>query len=473
MKNSKLEKLLFIFIAILPILDIFSFTFRNVFQTSISPSTFVRPIIPIIAVIVIFFKNKLKMKMILVSAIYGLYGIVHLILYNTQISGSSYGTVLGELQYIVNYSFMILNLFIYLYLFKISEKANELKKYVWIASMIYIISIGIAILTGTSSHTYIEGIGEKGWFESGNSVCTILVLSLCILLPMLKDKTLTWKFSRKRILVGLVLTIVGIGIFLTMTVGTRTGLLGFIIVMIFYILCETFFYLKKKIPAKILMTGSCLLLITVIIGGLFVSNELLQRRKYLDKQDSSIIDSSTGEPSHVTGDILKLKEQIEEGKLDENYMPKANQKAILGLYQYANQMKLPLTERRIQQFIYHINLVQEQEEPGLLLFGNGFLTNYPELTLEMEIPAFLFNFGIIGFLLYFGPFLCILIFAIQEGIKYKEKIDTEYIMLILGCFLSFILSFLAGYTFFNSSSMMLIIVLNTLLYRKINNFTTN
>lgn len=473
MKNSKLEKLLFIFIAILPILDIFSFTFRNVFQTSISPSTFVRPIIPIIAVIVIFFKNKLKMKMILVSVIYGLYGIVHLILYNTQISGSSYGTVLGELQYIVNYSFMILNLFIYLYLFKISEKANELKKYVWIASMIYIISIGIAILTGTSSHTYIEEIGEKGWFESGNSVCTILVLSLCILLPMLKDKTLTWKFSRKRILVGLVLTIVGIGIFLTMTVGTRTGLLGFIIVMIFYILCETFFYLKKKIPAKILMTGSCLLLITVIIGGLFVSNELLQRRKYLDNQDSSIIDSSTGEPSHVTGDILKLKEQIEEGKLDENYMPKANQKAILGLYQYANQMKLPLTERRIQQFIYHINLVQEQEEPGLLLFGNGFLTNYPELTLEMEIPAFLFNFGIIGFLLYFGPFLCIFIFAIQEGIKYKEKIDTEYIMLCLGCFLSFILSFLAGYTFFNSSSMMLIIVLNTLLYRKINNFTTN
>ena len=113
MKNSKLEKLLFIFIAILPILDIFSFTFRNVFQTSISPSTFVRPIIPIIAVIVIFFKNKLKMKMILVSSIYGLYGIVHLILYNTQISGSSYGTVIGELQYIVNYSFMILNLFIY------------------------------------------------------------------------------------------------------------------------------------------------------------------------------------------------------------------------------------------------------------------------------------------------------------------------------------------------------------------------
>ena len=351
------------------------------------------------------------MKMILVSVIYGLYGIVHLILYNTQISGSSYGTVLGELQYIVNYSFMILNLFIYLYLFKISEKANELKKYVWIASMIYIISIGIAILTGTSSHTYIEEIGEKGWFESGNSVCTILVLSLCILLPMLKDKTLTWKFSRKRILVGLVLTIVGIGIFLTMTVGTRTGLLGFIIVMIFYILCETFFYLKKKIPAKILMTGSCLLLITVIIGGLFVSNELLQRRKYLDNQDSSIIDSSTGEPAHVTGDILKLKEQIEEGKLDENYMPKANQKAILGLYQYANQMKLPLTERRIQQFIYHINLVQEQEEPGLLLFGNGFLTNYPELTLEMEIPAFLFNFGIIGFLLYLGPFLCIFIFV--------------------------------------------------------------
>ena len=467
MKTTKLEKLLFIFIAILPILDIFSFTFRNVFQTSISPSTFVRPIVPIIAILIIFFKNKFKLKTLLVCGIYGVYGLTHLILYDLQMSGSSYGTVIGEFQYIVNYSFMILNLFLYLYIFKTSEKANELKKYVWIASIIYIVSIYIAIFTGTSSSTYIEGIGKKGWFESGNSICTILILSLCILLPMLKDKTLTWKFLRKKIITGIVITIIGIGIFLTTIVGTRTGLLGFVLVIVFYLLCEAFFYLKKKISPKILMAGSCALLIVIIVGGLFASNVLLQRRKHLENQDSSIIDSSTGKPSHVTGDILKLKEQIEAGELDEDYMPKPNQNAILALYEYANQEELPLTERRIQQLVYHINLIKEQKNLGLLLFGNGFLANYPELTLEMEIPAFLFNFGILGFLLYFGPFLCLFIFYLIKGIKNREKLDTEYMMLLLGCLLSFALSFLAGYTFFNSSSMIIIIVLNTLLYRKI------
>ena len=40
-------------------------------------------------------------------------------------------------------------------------------------------------------------------------------------------------------------------------------------------------------------------------------------------------------------------------------------------------------------------------------------------------------------------------------------------MLLLGCGFVFALSFFAGYTFFNSSNMMMIIVLNTLLMNKV------
>lgn len=41
-------------------------------------------------------------------------------------------------------------------------------------------------------------------------------------------------------------------------------------------------------------------------------------------------------------------------------------------------------------------------------------------------------------------------------------------MILIGCGFAFALSFFAGYTFFNSSNMMIIIVLNTLLINKIN-----
>ena len=86
----------------------------------------------------------------------------------------------------------------------------------------------------------------------------------------------------------------------------------------------------------------------------------------------------------------------------------------------------------------------------------------------MEIPAFLFSFGIIGFLLYFVPFLVIVVYGMYQGFKNIKKIDEEYLMILIGSVFVFVLSFFAGYTFFNSSNMMMIIVLNTLLINKIN-----
>ena len=89
--------------------------------------------------------------------------------------------------------------------------------------------------------------------------------------------------------------------------------------------------------------------------------------------------------------------------------------------------------------------------------------------MEMEIPAFLFNFGLIGFTLYFVPFLLIFAYGLYIGIKNIKKIDQEYMMLFLGAGFVFAISFFAGYTFFNSSSMIIIVVLNALLVNKIIN----
>lgn len=65
------------------------------------------------------------------------------------------------------------------------------------------------------------------------------------------------------------------------------------------------------------------------------------------------------------------------------------------------------------------------------------------------------------------PFLCIWIYGAYKGIKNKEKIDDNYLMLLIGSGFVFALSFFAGYTFFNSSNMIIIVVLNTLLINEI------
>ncbi|MBR6033849.1 MAG: O-antigen ligase family protein [Clostridia bacterium] len=61
-KKITIENALCLYIILCPILDMASFIFRNAFTTSISPSTFIRPIISIAVAIVIFFKCKFKRK---------------------------------------------------------------------------------------------------------------------------------------------------------------------------------------------------------------------------------------------------------------------------------------------------------------------------------------------------------------------------------------------------------------------------
>ena len=161
------------------------------------------------------------------------------------------------------------------------------------------------------------------------------------------------------------------------------------------------------------------------------------------------------------------------GEITDEDMSPASRQSILDLYSFANRHEISSVDRRTQQLVFHYYLVLNQSNPLLILFGNGFLTHFAELTLEMEIPALLFNFGLIGFTLYFIPFLLIFIYALCFGLKNIKKIDQEYIMLLAGSLFTFILAFFTGVTFFHSSCMIIVVVLNVLLLNKIWDLRSN
>ncbi|MBQ9298389.1 MAG: O-antigen ligase family protein [Clostridia bacterium] len=458
LKKITPENILCFIVIICPILDMLSFIFRNTFNTSISPSTFIRPILPIILFIYVFFKYKIKMKMIIISLIYFVYALIHLYLFNSVKAEISYGGILNEAQYLVNYSFLIMNLFLFTYIFWKKDN-KKLQKSILIAFGIYIISIYISIITNTSSSTYIEGTGFKGWYESGNSLCAILCICLCIILPMLKDKKLT-----------LIIAILGIfaGIFLSVLVGTRTGLLGFVLILLLYVGSELFVGVIKKINInKKIIGASAIAIVLIVVVAIIGGSKTFERRRYIDEIQASATDSMTGEIRHLSGDVTELAHKIENGELTEEYAPKPVQNAILRLYNYAKATSMSSSDMRKQQFMYNLYLVEEQKSLPLLLFGNGFKAQFRELVLEMEVPAFLFNFGLLGFVLYFVPFLIIACYGIYFAVKHLKQIDTNYIMYLGGSLLAIALSFLSGYTFFNSSSMIMVIVVYVLLINKI------
>lgn len=84
-RRISLENILCFFIIICPILDMASFLFRNIFNTTISPSTILRPIIPIVVIIYLFFRENKKFRIYTfgVGIIYLFYAIIHLYIFET------------------------------------------------------------------------------------------------------------------------------------------------------------------------------------------------------------------------------------------------------------------------------------------------------------------------------------------------------------------------------------------------------
>lgn len=461
-KNKLLtNKLLCMFIIFCPILDMLSFIFRNIFETKISPSTFLRPIISMIVIIYILFKEKKRLKIIGVGAIYAIYAVIHLYIFEKIRTGSSYGNLLHEAQYIINYTFMILNLFIFMYVFK-DREIHKVKKSLFIAIAIYAISIYLSILTGTSSATYpVEQMGYKGWFESGNSLSAILTLSMFVILPMIKKA----ETVKAKILYLSIVTLTGI--FLMTQIGTRVGLYGFILVVGIYIAVEFIFGIikNKKINSKVILTSAGALIgITLIV--VLVGSNTFARREHIKEVSQNSYDEKKEDVAHLTGDVLSITDAITNNTLEEGFLSEEEKQSFIELYDIANKYELESNDQRTHQIIYNLLLVKNQHNPILILFGNGYLNNFRELVLEMELISFILNFGICGFSLYIVPFLAIFIYNFIFMIKNRNRLGSEYVMLFLGSGFAYVLSLLSGYVFFNSSSMIIVIVLHTCLTNK-------
>lgn len=450
---KKETKWLYIFILLNPIFDLLSSIF-NQMGFRFTPSTFLRPIIPLILLIYIFILDKsIRKKLIGISLIYISYAFIHLILYSGLITEFSYGTLMHEFQYIANYTYLMFTLFTFIYMFY-KKETMDLKKYLFYISTFYVLSIYVAILTGTSLTSYVEGVGFKGWFNTSGAVGAILTLTSFINIPYLIKSNINkiYKF------IYIFLTL----FYLHFLIGSRVGLMGSLLFIVSYIGSTILIYLlnQKKIKIRDYIKLEVLLpMIMVLILSLFIDSSTLSRRAQLDDMKD--------EDKYIAYDLKDEIDKIDKEESTGKYILNEQKMALDSLEEYANATKLANVNLRKQQIIYHYYLWSFQNNILLKLFGNGFLTNMGMLTLEMESFALFFNFGLIGFILYYLPFILILTYGIYIGIKNYKKLDLEYLMLILGSITSFGISTLSGHTYFNTSVMPVIIILYVVLINKI------
>ena len=513
-KNRKIisvENLLCLFIILCPLFDILSFITRNIWQSKISVSTFIRPIIPVLVGIYIFIKADKKHKkfFLILAFTYILYAIIHLYIMKSLITGCSYGNVINELQYVFNYTFLIIYFIIYVYTFvkkrenksNINDNLKKLRNSIVIMNFIYIVSIYFSIIIGKSSPTYTEtGLGYKGFIESGNSLSAILILSMFIVLYVIKDnskatreflisikkdkfnniakskqidnkniskkKTNSTQINFKENITMFFLasiTYILTSVYLIKLIGTRTGLIGTVLVLFVFTLADILINKNKKIA----IVGISIICIIAVLIVSFGSNTI-KRRKEVNLSQYTIIDEKTGEIGTMTGDMLRIKNKIIDNELEEGYMSEAQKESVIDLYNYTKKHNIAGNDTRKQQLMYNLFLMKNQKNIITLLFGNGYKTNFREMVMENEFASMFLNFGLIGFILYMGPFIATFIFSVYVAIRNK-KFNLEYVILQCALGLSFVLSWMSGYVFFATSCMIVIVVISTILLMKLKN----
>ena len=129
MKKFKIEYLLYLFIIIAPILDAGSFLYKQVLPNSTwSPTMFIRPLIPFVLFIYMLIKAPSERKKLIIFTLLAVcYGVIHLLITKKLLVPISIGTLMQEATYIINYTYTVYLLMIFIY-FKNEKDIKYLKK---------------------------------------------------------------------------------------------------------------------------------------------------------------------------------------------------------------------------------------------------------------------------------------------------------------------------------------------------------
>lgn len=302
------------------------------------------------------------------------------------------------------------------------------------AGGLYTSVILLALLTGTSNFTYANsGNGFNGWFFAANEVSCIIALTapftICLCLRLLT--TVTKKTWWKRLIIAWTLVSIVVS---ANFIGTK------IVFAITALYCVAAFVwalvhcVRERSRDRVLQTV-VLGVMCVAVIGLFFSSPL---RYYLNNIYFEIMD----EDSELR--LISWGEEI--------------QKASEGTWLKA-LLKENETWERIDQILSRRLLsaspsVQVYTEGGVLakLLGIGYAdtpaySRSIEFMVEMDPPGILIRHGILGFIVYCGPYFAFIAYAVVQFFQRPGQRlgDLNYCTALYTVLVGFAISLIAGH----------------------------
>lgn len=403
---SNFDKLFLIFLYIQPILDVLTGIFlHNGINTTIS--SIIRLSFMILCVIYMFVYVKDKKMNIYILSLLGYFGIFILtILLVKGIPAVSY-----EIKNLLTTYYFI---FIFIALLNIYKKRKFNTKHLFIIYTSYLLFVFMPNIFNIGFNTYYESKeGSTGLFVSANAVGSILSITLPILLINIK------KINIKLILLLL------LNIYVIFTIGTKTPVLSFILILFVNLIYFVITLIKKK-NYKVL--GIILMPLIILISASFIIlpkttfyKNVVIHINFLEKKDNG----------HIT------------------------------------------TNHFIDHFIFSQRLTFEEKtrksynNSSLLekIFGIGYIENYSTdnvsiKTIEIDYCDIFYRHGLVGFILFFIP----VIYVFKDIFKRIKYTGYRKLNICLSITLILLLALFQGHIFVTPQNSIFVALILSLTY---------
>ncbi|MFK9090234.1 O-antigen ligase family protein [Bacillus salipaludis] len=447
-RKNIFENILLLFILVQPILDLATSLAINYLNSEFTAGILIRFAMMAVGVIYLFFisdsaKKRTSIIYLILLGLFLVLGFVNNIMVKSPISMGE------ELKFIIKSVYFVVFFFSYLYVFKQLQSrtswGNTIQRYIVYAMSLVGLSMFIAGITNTafSSYTY-NKVGHTGWFYAGNEIGAIMSICFPIVILYAIKKTTSLKTSYYWIPVLLL-------IYSLMAVGTKVGFGAALITMVISLFMLIFELITKRKDRKFnLKTNLIINAIVFILFILYIPFSPIAENTSIHLsllQNEEKTDNQTVKPEKP-GKHQTEKENLDNQQLEDLMLSSRGA--------YLDQQKEFFAEAPVSQKIL-----------GMGYAGN--YKEYPKLT-EMDFYDLFFSFGIIGFILYFIPFLLLAVLIIKKIFtNIKSNFTLENVLVASGIILGVGIAFSAGHVFTAPAVSIYLAILVAYLYMKIVN----
>ncbi len=309
----------------------------------------------------------------------------------------------------------------------------------------YCVVILLAYLTGTSYISYNAGYGYCGWFFSANDVSAMILLTA----PLLLYLCMLRMGSEKRVWVMVLAGFLSASlVFSAAFIGTKLLYLG----VLLYLLCALIwllvrFFTKREKP--LLRRAALVVALCAALLGLYPVSPL---NDYM--QDIYVPMSGDDQAAFEESQRIKGLIEVDRAKAFREY-----EEAARGTWLGDRMEESPLLRRVDWLLSRRLTMVAPvMEEYGkaglsekLLGMGYVFVKKNHKLDIshmiEMEGPSMLLRHGVLGFALYYLPFVLLSLYLVGKFLRHllRNLQDLRYCSLFYSVVMAFATSMVVGH----------------------------